>query len=321
MVHMSRFSIIVPVYNVENYLEECVKSVLEQTFSDFELILVDDGSKDKSGSLCDRLAAEDDRIRVIHQENQGLSGARNTGINAANGDYLMFLDSDDWWASADCLQKIADRLELNQADVLSYNYQKSTDGVLSAPYFQCGQVQTDGTLGAMTTQGLWVTGACNKAISRLLLAGEQLRFRRGITSEDIDWTMRLAIAAQRFDFVDVCVFVYRQRSGSITHSVSAKAVKCLKDNVLECVRLLQDASEEKAAALRPVLAYQYATLLFNFAGLSKTERKEMDEDIRSLLPWLQYSNDTKVRLIRTAMKLAGFRGAIALLSIKQRLGK
>ena len=78
---MSRFSIIVPVYNVENYLDECVKSVLGQSFSDFELILVNDGSKDGSGSLCDRLAAEDSRIRVIHQENQGLSGARNTGIN------------------------------------------------------------------------------------------------------------------------------------------------------------------------------------------------------------------------------------------------
>ena len=318
---MSRFSIIVPVYNVENYLDECVKSVLGQSFSDFELILVNDGSEDSSGKLCDELAATDSRIQVIHQENQGLSGARNTGINATTGDYVLFLDSDDWWASADCLQKIADRLELNQTDVLSYNYQKSTDGVLSAPYFPNGQAEVDGTLCAMTMQGLWVTGACNKAISRDLFAGDQLRFRRGITSEDIDWTMRLAIAAQRFDYVDVCVFVYRQRSGSITHSVSAKAVKCLTDNVLECVRLLQNTSEEKAAALRPVLAYQYATLLFNFAGLSKTERKEMAEDILSLQPWLEYSNDAKVRLIRTAMKLSGFRGAIALLSIKQRLGK
>lgn len=318
---MSRFSIIVPVYNVEQYLDECVRSVLAQTFSDFELILVDDGSKDRSGTLCDQLAATDTRIRVIHQENQGLSGARNTGIRAATGDYLMFLDSDDWWADHDCLQKIADRLAVTCADVLSFNYQKSFDGKLSTPYFQSTPDATEHTLSYMITHNLWVTGACNKAVSRQLLQANELFFRRGITSEDIDWTLRLALCGTVFDYTDVCVFVYRQRSGSITHSVTLKSVQCLCDNINYCIQLLQPAEEDKATVLQPFVAYQYATLLFNYACLKKADRtKKLTDSVRSMLPWLQYSNNAKVRLIRTAHRLVGFRGMIALLSIKQRLG-
>ena len=93
---MSKISVIVPVYKVEAYLDRCVKSILDQTFEDFELILVDDGSPDRCGVMCDGWAAKDRRIRVIHKENGGLSDARNAGINAALGDWLTFIDSDDY---------------------------------------------------------------------------------------------------------------------------------------------------------------------------------------------------------------------------------
>ena len=88
-------SIIVPVYKVEKYLNECIDSILAQTFTDFELILVDDGSPDNCPALCDAAAAKDSRIRVIHQQNKGLSGARNAGIEIARGNWLSFIDSDD----------------------------------------------------------------------------------------------------------------------------------------------------------------------------------------------------------------------------------
>ena len=88
-------SVIIPVYNTEKYLSECVNSVLAQTYNKFELILIDDGSKDNSGDICDWYAAQDNRIRVIHQTNSGVSNARNKGINEANGIYIAFIDSDD----------------------------------------------------------------------------------------------------------------------------------------------------------------------------------------------------------------------------------
>jgi len=89
-------SVIVPVYNVEEYLGRCVDSILAQTYTNLEVILVDDGAKDSSGAICDEYAARDARVRVIHKENGGLSSARNAGIDAAKGDWLEFVDSDDW---------------------------------------------------------------------------------------------------------------------------------------------------------------------------------------------------------------------------------
>lgn len=93
---MYTVSVIVPVYNAEKYIETCISSVLNQTFTDFELILIDDGSEDESGHICDEYATKDTRIRVFHKENGGPSAARNSGLNVAQGEWILFLDSDDW---------------------------------------------------------------------------------------------------------------------------------------------------------------------------------------------------------------------------------
>ena len=91
-----QISIVVPVYNVEKYLERCIDSILAQTFTDFELLLINDGSKDSSGLICDKYTEKDSRIRVFHKENEGVSRARNLGISNARGRWLCFIDSDDW---------------------------------------------------------------------------------------------------------------------------------------------------------------------------------------------------------------------------------
>ena len=93
---MPKISIIVPVYNVEQYLAECIESIKDQSLTDIEIILVDDGSPDNSGAICDDYARKDDRIRVIHKKNGGLSSARNAGLEVAIGEYIGFVDSDDW---------------------------------------------------------------------------------------------------------------------------------------------------------------------------------------------------------------------------------
>ena len=188
---MAKFSVIIPVYNVEKYLDTCMESVLCQSFSDFEVLLIDDGATDSSGAMCDAWAVKDTRIRVIHQENQGLSGARNTGIREASGDYLMFLDSDDWWAGPDVLEKVARRIDKTHPDVLSFDYCKCFDGVMDAPYFNQSDADSF-TLSYMLKRELWVNGACNKAVQKKLFSRD-LFFRVGISSEDMDWTLRLAL--------------------------------------------------------------------------------------------------------------------------------
>lgn len=113
-------SVVIPVYNVERYLQECVDSVLSQTMQDFEVILVDDGATDSSGTICDRYGVQDPRIQVIHQKNGGLSAARNTGLDAAKGEYVYFLDSDDVIVPH-ALKKLRDLAGEKQADVVFFD--------------------------------------------------------------------------------------------------------------------------------------------------------------------------------------------------------
>ncbi len=115
-----KISVIIPVYNVENYLRECVDSVLNQTFSDYEIILVDDGSTDISGKICDKYAVKDDRVNVIHKKNGGLSNARNVGLKKAVGEYIYFLDSDDY-IKTDALEKLYNTAISEKADVVFFD--------------------------------------------------------------------------------------------------------------------------------------------------------------------------------------------------------
>ena len=105
-----KISFILPVYNVEAYLRECVESLLAQTYTVFEIVLVDDGSPDGCPALCDQLATEDNRIKVLHKPNGGLSDARNAGLNIASGDYVIFVDSDDKWIGENSLEKLIDKV-------------------------------------------------------------------------------------------------------------------------------------------------------------------------------------------------------------------
>ena len=322
---MTKFSIIIPVYNVEKYLDDCVRSVLAQSYRDYEIILVDDGSPDGSGAICDTWAAKDPRVRVIHQENQGLSGARNTGIAAAAGEYLMFLDSDDWWRDAAVLETVARRLELTQADVLSFSYQKIYGSKTDPSYFgDAPDAPADMTpaesAAYMTEHSLWITGACDKAIRRRLTAEHDLTFLPGIISEDVDWTMRLAMYAQRFDFINEVVFLYRQRTGSISHSVSPFRVGGMCANVEECLRLLRLAPADKQEMLKPYVAYQYLPVLYNYMGLAPADRtKQITRRVKDLGWLLAWSDNPKAKLIRRCSGVLGFSATIGLLRLRETL--
>ena len=114
---MVKISMIVPVYQVEKYIAQCIESVLNQTFSDFELILIDDGSKDNSGAICDSYAAKDDRIIVIHTKNNGAATARNIGLERASGEYITFLDGDDYLAE-NMLSRLYEEIENSDYDIV-----------------------------------------------------------------------------------------------------------------------------------------------------------------------------------------------------------
>ena len=117
-----KISVIIPVYNTEKFLHRCIDSVLAQTYTDFELLLIDDGSKDSSGVICETYAAKDTRIRVIHKENTGVSDTRNLGLDVARGKYLFFLDADDFWLQSDSMSMFVQKAEEHNLDIVRGEY-------------------------------------------------------------------------------------------------------------------------------------------------------------------------------------------------------
>lgn len=315
-----KISIIIPVYQVEAYLPNCIDSVLNQNYSDFELILVDDGSPDHCGAICDEYAARDPRVRVIHKENGGLSSARNTGLAYASGEYVLFLDSDDSWASDMLLTWIADRLDKSRVDVLAFNFRKIYPDHEEPFYFPKGIIAEDCTLEALSRKGLWIACAWNKAVCRELFVEYDLRFIEGTTSEDIDWCVRLGLCAQTFDYLDVCGVLYRQRGDSISNAMTTKKVDCLRQNIIRSVELVQAYGGEKAVHLRAYLAYQAGTLLQSISQLpNRKDRSNALDAAISFIPLLKHSKSLKVKLLNWGCRIFGIRGCVGLLRLRNKI--
>ena len=310
------FSIIIPIYQVEDYLHQCVSSVLEQSFSDLELILVDDGSPDNCGTICDAFALQDPRVKVIHKANGGLSDARNAGMALAGGEYVLFLDGDDWWADENALDRLARRLQLTGADVLNFSYRKVDDTTGSAAPYLPGVPdmrvfpEFDDQLRYLLHHKLYISPAWNKAIRRQLLSG--LSFPLGVYSEDIAWSARLLLRARSMDFVNEEFYAYRQRSGSITHLLSDKRCIDLADAVCTCRDLCRGAEGTRGQLLQYYTAFQLGTFILNQA---LAENRQTDA-IARLEPHadilIHHGGNQKLLCLHLACRALGFRRLCAL---------
>ena len=231
-----KLSIIVPVYNVEAFLKKCVDSLLAQDLpkEDYEVILVDDGSTDGSGALCDTLAAEHGNIRVIHQRNRGLSGARNAGTPAASGDYILFVDSDDYLCP-NVLETLVGLMESKDLDILRFNYQNvDMDGKVfepnkySKPFVDYSNEVCDGETFLNERLG-FACYAWQFMVKTSMLQQEGNGFKEGIYFEDVEWTPRILLQARRVASTDTVVYNYLFRTGSIArnkdHEKKRKAIR------------------------------------------------------------------------------------------------
>ena len=213
-----RFSVIVPVYNVEDYLETCVASVIAQTCQDYELILVDDGSTDQSGAMCDRLARQY-HCRVIHQANGGLGAARNTGIEAARGDYLVFLDSDDF-LSPDTLQGLSEEMDRVPADIYTFGFVTSDGAKDLAPFVDDLPYHQPLTLREHPELLLALPNAWTRVVRRSLFLSSGIRFPSRVWYEDIRTTPKLSALAGSIVVLPNTWYHYVQREGSITRNTN-----------------------------------------------------------------------------------------------------
>ncbi|MEG2119583.1 MAG: glycosyltransferase [Pseudoflavonifractor sp.] len=211
-------SIIVPIYNVQSYLPQCLDSLLGQTYRNLELILVDDGSPDGAPAICDDYAARDSRIVVIHQKNGGLSAARNSGITAATGDFLAFVDSDDWIHRdyiATLLQMCGDTgSEIAQCGFLRVWTDAEPPSPPASVHCQSGREMCLSICKSAThLEGII---ACNKLYARHLF--DEIRFPEGRLYEDEATTYRLFWQAKQVAVTTRPLYFYRQRAGSIVGS-------------------------------------------------------------------------------------------------------
>ncbi len=214
-----KISIVVPVYKVEKYLERCVRSLQKQSFFYLEIILVDDGSPDRCPQLCDALAKIDERIKVIHQKNQGLAGARNTGIAAATGDFIGFLDSDDW-LDPDAIKNCAQIIEDFKADVVQFQlgYAYNDETKFKQPKKKLEVYQGKNILQHYmysTTKGVGGDySVCVCLFKRELLEG--IYFRVGKINEDIDFKYKALEKASILVNTNQIYYYYFQQDESIS---------------------------------------------------------------------------------------------------------
>lgn len=220
---MVKVSVIVPVYNIESYIEQCIQSVLSQTMENFELILINDGSTDNSGDICARYAQCDDRIRYITTENCGAGAARNKGIESAKGEWICFVDGDDY-IPQDSLEQLLSAKISPLPDVIIGNYSEDVDGCIIRKEWQntvsIEHEPMKWLVRAYLYSNMGVVPACAwaKLYRRTFLEAYAFRFSSLKFGEDSTFNIEVFQKATRITCIDESVYVYRMRKNSITHS-------------------------------------------------------------------------------------------------------
>ena len=317
MNNCKMFSIIVPVYNIDGYIEECIKSILSQTFQNFELILVDDGSTDKSGFICDEYSKQDNRIKVIHKTNGGLSDARNTGIKNSHGLYLMFIDGDDKLFNNKCLEILSDEINAESCDVIQYKmiylYQDK--------YKFFKNVDMDNYennldyLRDLNRKGILSVSACDKIVKRSIIEENNIYFEKNLTAEDIKWSYQLYLCVKnKIKYISKDIYVYRQqRTGSLTQQKNKKAAGDLMSTVNYWLNYDYSSEEYKNLYLN-MIAYWYLIIRVNYN--SECYTKQMKEEFKNIDKFIfHYHENYKVKMAWNFKRIFGLKITIFLMKI------
>lgn len=296
-----KVSVIVPVYNVSSLLKNCVESILSQGFESYEVILVDDGSTDASGRICDELEMEYDCIKTIHRENGGLSAARNTGIKCAQGDYIIFVDSDDTLCN-NIAPKLVEWCIKDKLDVICANYCDTyEDGTVKnsviSPVVLDSIVNGKEALKASFHNNSVQMMVWMNIYRRELLIENLLFFPEGLNHEDEDWTPRVMVVAERVRCTDKVFYKYLHRSNSISKDSSQKKKNCL-DLIKVCYRLKDNMEKWEDKELK-ILYEDYLTTIF-LSGVSHGNLCE--QEYRNLVNYhffdsFHLSNKNKIKTI------------------------
>lgn len=286
------FSIIIPVYNVERYLRACLDSVIAQTFTDWEAVCINDGSTDGSDAILEEFTARDGRIKTITQPNRGLSAARNAGLDAAKGSFILFLDSDDWLEPS-ALEVLSGNLK--EADMICFSGRRffesegrflPSDQFVRKHYSSGMDYYND---NALQHRDFAFVCVVLRLYKRSFLVDNNLRFKEGILHEDDLFTPQVCYFAQGVSVIDKCLYNYRVRANSITTTRSLKRVVDLMSTANELAAFFTSRGGfDKTVAYRSITHHYQAV----FSEVASEEKKK----IRKMCDWGLYWKVSRTKL-------------------------
>ena len=309
-----KFSIVVAAYNVAEYLEECVDSLADQNFlnSEYEVVIVDDGSTDgQTSKLCDELSSKYEVVRTIHQENGGLSSARNTGIKHSKGEYLLFVDGDDFWSNKNFLEKLSFNIEKYCSDVVIFSYEKYYSKAETievrfdkAPVY--GKI--DSNISQIVSTGLFTAPAWNKCVKRILFENG-LDFPVELLSEDCLYCADVLKNIKSYSVLNEMCYMYRQnRLGSITNIVKEKNVH----DILKSIHLglidIEKYNKDIRKGLEVYFSISYISILpYVDQYLSNPEIKRLLFKYRYLLKYSRILTNKEFKLTGLISQMFGLK--------------
>lgn len=319
-----KVSVIVPVHNVKPYLERCVKSVLGQTYKDVEIILVDDGSTDGSGELCDELASRYGIVSAIHQNNQGISGARNVGLHRATGEYAAFLDADDAWLLPDGLEQLVKEAEDTKSDLIIFKCVHIYSGTKRVPAedYDIKHLHSlhDGSAvfdNLVRTQKFNMS-ACFLLARRELLIDNEIHFPLGLISEDVYWSLHLWQHAMTVTVTNLEFYGYYHRQESVTTTVTIQAYESY-DTIFTYWKAQCDQGCKNAEAIRIYLANMWVNRGYCYFIQDEKEKPNALRVLERHKDLLNYGVSPKSIRVRLMVRYLGVKRTAEVLGYYWRL--
>ena len=314
-----KVSVVIPVYNVKPYLERCVQSVLRQTYKELDIILVDDGSTDGSGELCDQIATRDPRILVIHQKNQGLSGARNTGIRHATGEYVIFIDSDDEWLLDNGLDSLLQEGYIGKDLIIFKNVDIWNNG--RRTYAKDYDVENISKLAnahevfshLVLTQQFRMS-ACFLLVRRDLLLKNEIYFLHGYISEDVFWSLQLWQYAFTVTLQNLNFYGYYHHKNSITTSPSIYVYESY-DKIFSYWKEQCHHNCINATGILVYLADLWVNRGYHYHTIRAKDKQEALDILKRHSDLLDYANTQKSKRAAKLVSVFGVKIAITMLGI------
>lgn len=295
---MSKISIIIPIYNVEQYIEQCVKSVINQTLKEIEIILVNDGSTDRS--ICEIEKIKDSRIILINQTNKGLSAARNSGLNIATSKYILFLDSDDFLVNNTCLEEIYNFAVNNNLDMIECTYQRFINKTLEdknhdLDIFEENIISRDVYIEKLVNTNF--VPVWKKIIKKEIIDNNKLFFVEGILHEDEDFTSRLILLVEKIGIYNKEFYAYRIREQSIMHTKTLKNAQHIIKIYIDLIKLYNKSAYDKSKNL---LINRAVNIILETLFIYKD--LEIDEEIKKVLS--DNSRGIRIKILLKSMLIS-----------------